>query len=79
METKIRTPYGVFAVILAVLIVFLVVAVTILIFKLRDLYYGDYDEEEEEEEYVAPQPQPQKRVVVDDSDIPPFLRKLKGR
>jgi cell division GTPase FtsZ len=37
------------------------------------------EEVEEEEEYVAPQPQPQKRVVVDDSDIPPFLRKLKGR
>lgn len=39
------------------------------------------EEEVEEEEYVAPQPQPQpqRRVVIDDSDIPPFLRKLKGR
>ena len=37
----------------------------------------DFEEEEEEEEFVAPQPQ--KRVVVDDSDIPPFLRKLRNR
>ena len=41
--------------------------------------FVEEEEEEEEEVYVAPQPQPQKRVVIDDSDIPPFLRKLKSR
>lgn len=37
-----------------------------------------HDSEEEEEE-VKPQSQPQQKKVIDENDIPPFLRKLKNR
>lgn len=58
-------------VILAVIIVILVVAVTILIFKLRDLYYGDYEEEEEEEEEEpVPVRKKQKRPVEEEEPAP---------
>lgn len=63
-------------VILAVLIVFLVVAVTILIFKLRDLYYGDYDEEEEEEiEEQIPVKKKQRRVLEEEEEAAPVRKK----
>lgn len=63
-------------VILAVIIVFLVVAVTILIFKLRDLYYGDYEEEEEEEEpEVVPVRKKQKRPIEEEEEATPVRKK----
>lgn len=51
-------------IILAVVIVILFIVMTILLFKIRSLYYGDYDEdeeEEEEEEEEEPEPEPVKR------------------
>lgn len=63
-------------VILAVIIVILVVAVTILIFKLRDLYYGDYEEEEEEEEEEpVPVRKKQKRLVEEEEEPAPVRKK----
>lgn len=63
-------------VILAVIIVFLVVAITILIFKLRDLYYGDYEEEEEEEEEEpVPVRKKQRRQVEEEEEAPPVRKK----
>ncbi len=49
-------------VILALIIALLVVAVTFLIFKLRDVYYGDYyEDEDEEEEEEAEEARPARR------------------
>lgn len=50
-------------IILAVVIVILFIVLTVLLFKIRSLYYGDYDEdeEEEEEEEEEPEPEPVKR------------------
>lgn len=49
-------------IILAVVIVILFIVLTVLLFKIRSLYYDDYDEdEEEEEEEEEPEPEPVKR------------------
>ncbi len=49
-------------IILAVVIVLLFIVITVMIFKIRDLYYADYDEEDEEEEEEE-EPLPVKRKV----------------
>lgn len=49
-------------IILAAVIVLLFVIITIMIFKIRSLYYEDYDEDEEEEE-EEPEPVPVKKKV----------------
>lgn len=52
-------------IVLAGVIVLLFVIITILIFKIRSLYYEDYDDEdEEEEEEEEPEPVPVKKKVV---------------
>lgn len=48
-------------IILAVLVVILVIVVTLLFFKIRSLYYEDYEDYEEEEE--EPEPMPVKKKV----------------
>ncbi len=62
-------------VILAVIIVILVVAVTILIFKLRDLYYGDYEEEEEEEEEEPVPVRKKQKKPVEEEEVEPVRKK----
>ncbi len=51
------------------------------VYNLDNLHDSEEEEEyyEEEEEEVKPQPQPQQKKVIDENDIPPFLRKLKNR
>ncbi len=58
-------------VILALLVVLLVIAVTVLIFKIRDLYYEDYyeDEDEDEEEEIEEVPVRKKRTVLPVQEI----------
>lgn len=65
-------------VILAVIIVILVIAVTVLIFKLRDLYYGDYEEdeeEEEEEEEPVPVKKRKRKLPEEEEELVPVKRK----
>lgn len=70
-------------IVLAGVIVLLFVIITILIFKIRSLYYEDYDEdEEEEEEEEEPEPVPVKRKVVrrkveEEAEEPVPVRKKK--
>ncbi|MCM1126092.1 MAG: SH3 domain-containing protein [Lachnospiraceae bacterium] len=49
-------------IVLAAVIILLFVIITIMIFKIRSLYYDDYDDEEEEEE-EEPEPVPVKKKV----------------
>ncbi len=64
MEKTIKTN-KIIIFVLAGVIVILFIIMTILIFKIRSLYYEDYDEdEEEEEEEEEPEPVPVKRKVV---------------
>lgn len=66
-------------IILAAVIVLLFVIVTIMIFKIRSLYYEDYDEDEEEEE-EEPEPVPVKKKVrrrVEEEEEPVPVRKKK--
>ena len=49
--------------VLAGVIVVLFIIITILIFKIRSLYYEDYDEDEEDEEEEEPEPVPVKKKV----------------
>ncbi len=48
-------------IVLAGVIVLLFIVLTILLFKIRELYYGDDYEDEEEEEEEEPEPEPVKR------------------
>ncbi len=66
-------------IVLAGVIVLLVIIVTILIFKIRSLYYDDYDEEDEEEE-EEPEPEPvrkkvRRRVIEEEEPEPAPVRK----
>lgn len=64
---------------LAGVIVLLVIIITVLIFKIRSLYYDDYDEDEEEEEEPEPEPVRKKvrRRVEEEEEEPVPVRKKK--
>lgn len=67
-------------IVLAGVIVLLFVIITIMIFKIRSLYYEDYDEDEDEEEEDEPEPVPVKKRVrrkVEEEDEPVPVRKKK--
>lgn len=68
-------------IILAVVIVVLFIILTILLFKIRDLSYDDYededDEEEEEEEPVPVRKKVRRRVVDDEEEEEPALARKK--
>ena len=59
-------------IILAGVIVLLFIVITVLLFKIRSLYYDDYEDEEEEEEEPEPQPVRRKlrRRVVEEEEEP---------
>lgn len=66
--------------VLAGVIILLFVIITILIFKIRSLYYEDYDEDEEEEEEEEPEPVPVKKKVrrkVEEGEGEPVLVRKK--
>lgn len=65
-------------IVLAGVIVLLFIIITIMIFKIRSLYYEDYDEDEEEEEEEEPEPVPVRRKVrrkVEEEEEPVPVRK----
>ncbi len=66
-------------IILAVVIVLLFIILTVLLFKIRDLSYDDYDDEEDEEEEEEPEPvrKKVKRRVIEEEEEEPALAKKK--
>lgn len=78
---KSEKTYKVIVIALAGVIVLLVIIITVLIFKIRSLYYDDYeDEDEEEEEEEEPEPVPvrkkvRKRVEEEEEEPVPVRKK----